>query len=70
MFRSSEIEAFRDLFAISANLKAELTVKHGNRFIELFTIPRNRRATQAAGIVMFMQQFCGSALNMLSSTLC
>jgi hypothetical protein len=31
------------------------------RFIELFTIPRLRRATQASGIVMLGQQMCGSA---------
>jgi len=30
------------------------------RFIELFTIPRIRRATQASGIVMIGQQMCGS----------
>jgi len=30
-----------------------------SRFIELFTIPRNRRATQASGIVMIAQQMCG-----------
>jgi len=28
-------------------------------FWELFSIPRNRRATLASWIVMFMQQFCG-----------
>ena len=27
--------------------------------MQLFTIPRNRRATLASTIVMFMQQFCG-----------
>jgi hypothetical protein len=30
-----------------------------SRFIELFTIPRIRRATQASGIVMIAQQMCG-----------
>jgi hypothetical protein len=29
------------------------------RVIELFTIPRIRRATQASGIVMIAQQMCG-----------
>lgn len=29
------------------------------RFVELFTIPRIRRATQASGIVMIGQQMCG-----------
>jgi hypothetical protein len=30
------------------------------RFVELFTIPRIRRATQASGIIMIAQQMCGS----------
>lgn len=30
-----------------------------SRFIELFTIPRVRRATWASGIVMIAQQMCG-----------
>jgi hypothetical protein len=29
-------------------------------FVELFTIPRLRRATQASGVVMIAQQMCGS----------
>lgn len=37
----------------------EIAAKRGNRFLELFTIPRNRRASLACFIVMFMQQFCG-----------
>lgn len=36
-------------------LEAEKDVSHGrNRFLELFTVPRNRRATQGSLIVMFM----------------
>jgi uncharacterized membrane protein len=36
-------------------LEAEMeSERQGNRFIELFTIPRNRRATLASFIVMFM----------------
>lgn len=31
----------------------------GNRWVELFTLPRVRRATLASTIVMFGQQFCG-----------
>ena len=27
--------------------------------VELFTVPRNRRAVLASGVVMFLQQFCG-----------
>ena len=40
----------------------ETLVKKNNyvtRFIELFTIPRVRRATLASGIVMLAQQMCG-----------
>ncbi|KAH9953872.1 hypothetical protein BGW80DRAFT_1468206 [Lactifluus volemus] len=41
-------------------LEAEKELTRGrNRYIELFTVPRNRRATQASFVVMFMQQFCG-----------
>lgn len=41
-------------------LETEKGISEGrNRFIELFTVPRNRRAALASGIVMFMQQFCG-----------
>lgn len=29
------------------------------RFLELFTVPRVRRATWASGIVMISQQMCG-----------
>ena len=32
------------------------------RFIQLFTIPRNRRSTLAAFVVMIAQQMCGSML--------
>ena len=37
----------------------EVNSRTGNKFLELFTVPRNRRATLASAIVMFMQQFCG-----------
>ena len=41
-------------------LEAEEFMNRGhNRYIELFSIPRNRRAALASFIVMFMQQFCG-----------
>jgi len=41
-------------------LEAEKDIIRGrNRYLELFTVPRNRRAAQASLIVMFMQQFCG-----------
>ena len=57
--------AARDLYYIHAQLQAEADIlgKQSNyivRFIELFTIPRNRRASLAAFIVMIGQQMCGS----------
>lgn len=67
--RNTPLQAARDLFYINALLEHEdkmieqagLNVNGSvfTRFIELFTIPRNRRATQASGIVMIAQQMCG-----------
>lgn len=50
--RNTEIEAARDLFYISQLLKAEESLHSGNRYKELFTVPRNRRATMASFIVV------------------
>ncbi|KAI0768833.1 hypothetical protein BD413DRAFT_96037 [Trametes elegans] len=58
--RRSPLQAARDLYYIQVLLDAEEEIKSGrNLFLELFTVPRNRRATLASTIVMFMQQFCG-----------
>ena len=58
--RRSSLQAARDLYYIHVLLEAETEIQTGrNLFVELFTVPRNRRATLAASIVMFMQQFCG-----------
>ncbi|KAI0808764.1 hexose transporter [Xylaria sp. FL0064] len=66
--RSDPLFAARDLYFIHAQLQLEEDLtkaggfSHGNffaRFFELFTVPRNRRASQASGIVMAAQQFCG-----------
>jgi sugar porter (SP) family MFS transporter len=61
--RNTELQAARDLYYIHAQLKMEETlVKKTNyvtRFIELFTIPRVRRATLASFTVMIAQQMCG-----------
>ncbi|KAJ8468921.1 hypothetical protein ONZ45_g17067 [Pleurotus djamor] len=58
--RHKPIQAARDLYYIHILLEAEKEISSGkNRFLELFTVPRNRRATLASLIVMFMQQFCG-----------
>jgi hypothetical protein len=68
--RTAPIQAARDLYYAHALLRQEELIiresgvsQNGNfftRFIELFTIPRIRRATQAAGIVHIGQQMCGS----------
>lgn len=58
--RHSEIQAARDLFLIHHLLKrqGEIESRH-NRFVDLWTVPRNRRALVASLITMFFQQFCG-----------
>lgn len=68
--RNSPLQAARDLYLIHAQLQMEheLLEKSGFaktnnmfvRFMELFTVPRLRRAVQASGIVMIAQQMCGS----------
>jgi sugar porter (SP) family MFS transporter len=58
--RRTKLQAARDMFLIYHQLKNEDSIKQNhNRFIELFTVPRNRRALIASTIVMYMQQFCG-----------
>ncbi|KAF9889014.1 hypothetical protein FE257_007991 [Aspergillus nanangensis] len=61
--RNTELQAARDLYYIYSQIKVEREIAgDGNyvtRFIELFTIPRVRRATLASGTVMLAQQMCG-----------
>lgn len=67
--RNSPLQAARDLYFVHAQLQYEelLVAESGvatngnffTRFVELFTIPRVRRATWASGIVMIGQQMCG-----------
>ncbi|KAG8686806.1 hypothetical protein FRC11_008342 [Ceratobasidium sp. 423] len=59
--RKTKIMAARDLYYIHTLLVAEEQVKPSGkwRVLELFTVPRNRRASLASFVVMFMQQFCG-----------
>lgn len=67
--RNTPLQAGRDLYYIHCLLEQErvmvteaglkVTSNLVTRFIELFTIPRNRRATWASGIVMIAQQMCG-----------
>jgi hypothetical protein len=68
--RNTPLQAARDLYYIHAQLVYEellieemgvaKTDNFFTRFLEIFTIPRLRRATQASGIVMIAQQMCGS----------
>ena len=61
--RNTELQAARDLYYIYSQIRLETElVKKSNyviRFIELFTIPRVRRATLASFTVMIAQQMCG-----------
>ncbi|CAK4035009.1 MFS sugar transporter [Lecanosticta acicola] len=61
--RRSDIQAARDLYYTHVGVALETKVNEGKNFFtmfrELFSVPRNRRATWATWIVMFGQQFCG-----------
>ncbi|KAM0546743.1 hypothetical protein ACHAPJ_010671 [Fusarium lateritium] len=66
--RHTPLQAARDLYYIHSQLLAEdmLIKEEGfekanffTRAVELFTVPRIRRATQASGIIMIAQQMCG-----------
>ncbi|OCF36436.1 D-xylose-proton symporter [Kwoniella heveanensis BCC8398] len=58
--RGNDLLAARDLYYIFVLLEEEAAVVSGrNLFLEIFTIPRNRRAMIGSTIVMFGQQFCG-----------
>ncbi|KAH6656454.1 hypothetical protein BKA67DRAFT_654791 [Truncatella angustata] len=61
--RNHKIQAARDLIAIDAQLRLERVAigdsTYIKRFIELFTVPRLRRATLASFVVMIAQQMCG-----------
>ena len=60
LLRRSRLLAARDMFLIYHQLKAEREIQlHHNRFFELFSKPRNRRALTASVVTVFMQQFCG-----------
>jgi len=61
--RNTELQAARDLYYIFAQIRVEQTLvaktSYITRFIQLFTIPRVRRATLASFTVMIAQQMCG-----------
>nr|XP_036585995.1 hexose transporter [Colletotrichum truncatum]KAF6796186.1 hexose transporter [Colletotrichum truncatum] len=61
--RNHPIQAARDIYYIHAQLQIEAEIigqsTYAKRFVELFTIPRVRRATLASFTVMIAQQMCG-----------
>lgn len=60
--RNSSLLAARDMYFAHRLLIEEEKVRRSQGpfpFLELFTVPRNLRATIGATIVMFGQQFCG-----------
>ena len=61
--RNTPLQAARDLYYIHAQILEESDIigksNYITRFIELFTIPRVRRATLASFTVMLAQQMCG-----------
>lgn len=61
--RFSNVQAARDTYYTHVGVELERKANKGKnlftQFVELFTVPRNRRATLATWIVMFGQQFCG-----------
>lgn len=61
--RNNPIQAARDLYSAHAQIQLEEHIargsSYGKRFTELFTVPRVRRATLGAFIVMIGQQMCG-----------
>lgn len=69
--RHSRLQAARDLFLMHHLLDGEEKIKQNrNRFVELWSVDRNRRALVASLTVMFLQQICGSYfLSPLSSQL-
>ncbi|KAI5301426.1 hypothetical protein KEM56_001733 [Ascosphaera pollenicola] len=63
VLRGSDLKASRDLYYACKLVELERKANHGkylwNMAWELFSVPRNARATLASFIVMFLQQFCG-----------
>ncbi|KAK3361954.1 hypothetical protein B0T24DRAFT_724390 [Lasiosphaeria ovina] len=61
--RHHKIQVARDIFYIHSQLEIENQLLRNttyiSRFTELFTIPRVRRASMAAFVVMIAQQMCG-----------
>ncbi|KIM99730.1 hypothetical protein OIDMADRAFT_42746 [Oidiodendron maius Zn] len=69
--RNTPLQAARYLYYAHVQLVEEESLKKSSRkygmagrFVELFTVPRIRRATVASGVVMLAQQMCG--INIMS----
>lgn len=67
--RKTRLQAARDLYYIHSQLKKENFLRRHRdktynnymiRLVQLFTVPRIRRATLASVTVMVAQQLCGS----------
>lgn len=63
VLRNNPIQVARDIYYVHAQLTIEMELTKGTnytqRFVQLFTIPRVRRANLAAFVVMIAQQMCG-----------
>ncbi|KAH8906564.1 hypothetical protein BR93DRAFT_617137 [Coniochaeta sp. PMI_546] len=61
--RNHPLQAARDLYYIHCQLELEKAItgksNYVTRFVQLFTVPRIRRATLASFTVMISQQMCG-----------
>jgi len=61
--RNTPLQAARDLYYVHAQLVEESAImgksSYAKRIVELFTIPRVRRATLASWVAMLAQQMCG-----------
>jgi len=63
--RNTELQAARDVYSIYLQQHTQNRGKQGKtstakKLVELYTVPRIRRAAIAAGTVMLSQQLCGS----------
>lgn len=60
--RNNPLQAARDLYSIHCQLEIEKGAMGKNNYVtravQLFTVPRNRRATLASFVVMIAQQMC------------
>ena len=72
--RNSEMQAARDLFYAYSQIKEEQKAfagkTLGSRIVELFTVPRLRRASIASAVCVISQQFSGiNIMSFYSSTI-